>query len=235
MIDLQGGIYLRQSTWLSGFPPRICVSGDMGTEIEVFIDGGKAVAGDDGLFRYQGYDTAGEHRVSIPLANMSRTYRISESDEGWTPWAAYSLAHTHLCGPLLLALDTSVIPRAVVVASGNSVILGAKPGEIAWCPHIRGPKQVGCVTFHPVWALPRDAFGCDKRTTRILLLDARCLAQAQHHQFTGKEAARVLAWSAAILNASRKGLSLDSSDAHAAVLWREYKAHARSLWKTLKR
>lgn len=234
-INLQGGIYLRQSTWLSGFPPRICVSGDMGTEIEVFIDGGKAVAGDDGSFRNQGYNTAGEHRVSIPLANMSRTYRISENDEGWTPWDAYSLAHIHLCGPLLLALDTSDTPRAVVVPSCNSVILGAKPGDIAWCPHIRGPKLVGCVTFHPVWALPRDAFGCDKRTTRILLLDARRLAQAHHHQFTGKEAARVLAWSAAILNASRKGLSLDSSDAHAAVLWREYKAHARSLWKTLKR
>lgn len=235
-IDFQGGIYLHQSTWLSGFPPQICVSGDMGTEIEVFIDGGKALAGDDGSFRNQGYDTAGEHRVSIPLANMSRTYKISENDEGWTPWDAYSLAHIHLCGPLVLALDTSDTPRAVVVPSCNSVIiLGAKPGDIACCPHIRGPKQVGCVTFHPVWALPRDAFGCNKRTTRILLLDARRLAQAQHYQFTGKEAARVLAWSAAILNASRKGLSLDSSDAHAAVLWREYKAHARSLWKAWKR
>ncbi len=234
-IDLLGGIYLHQSTWLSGFPPRICVFGDMGTETEVFIDGGKAVAGDNGSFRNQNYDTVGEHRVSIPLANMSRTYRISENDEGWTPWDAYSMAHTHLCGPLLLALDTSDTPRVVVVPSCNSVILGPQPGDIAWCPQILGPKQVGWVSFHPVWALPRDAFGCDKRTTRILLLDARRLAQAQHHQFTGKDAARVLAWSTAILDASREGLSLDSSDVHAAVLWREYNAHARSLWKALTR
>ncbi len=234
-IDLRGGIYLQQSTWLSGFPPNICVSGDMGTEIEVFIDGNKAAAGDDGSFRNQGYETAGEHKVSIPLANMSRTYRISENDEGWTPWDAYSLGRIQLCGPILLSSDTSDTPRAVVVPSCTSVILGAKPGDIACCPHIRGPKQVGCVTFHPVWALPRDAFACDKSTTRIRLLNARCLTPNQRRQFAGKEATRVLAWSTAILNTSRKGLSVDSSDPNAVVLWREYRAHARSLWKMLKR
>lgn len=234
-INLQGGIYLQQSTWLSGFPPQICLSGAIGPEIKVFIDGDEAVAEDDGSFRNQGYDTVGEHRVSIPLANISRTYRISQSNEVWTPWDAYNLARIQLCGPLLLASDTTDTPRAVVVPSCNSVILGAKPGDIAWCPRIRGPKQVGCVTFHPVWALPGDAFGCDKRTTHILLLDARRLDQAQRHQFTGKKAARVLAWSAAILNSARKGLSVESSDGHAAVLWGEYKKYARSLWKMLKR
>lgn len=235
-IDLQGGIYLNQSTWLSGFPPKIFVSGDMGTEIEVFIDGDKAVAGDDGSFRSKGYDRLGEHRVSIPLANMSKTYRISERDEGWTAWDAYSLmTRVHLCGPLLVAAETTETLRVVVVPASSSVILGAKPGDIAWCAHIHGPKQVGCVTFHPVWTLPCDAFGCDKGTTRILLLDARPLAPAQRHHFSGKEATRVLAWSTAILNASRKGLSVDSSDPNAVVLWREYRAHARSLWKMLKK
>lgn len=234
-IDLQGGIYLQQATWLHGFPPRICVSGDLRPEVEVFIDGNMAVAGDDGSFTNQGYDAVGEHAVSIPVANTSKTYRMTEGEVGWTLWDAHSLAGVQLCGPLLMASDTSAMPRAVVVPSSNSVILGAKPGDIAYCPRIRGPRQVGCVTFHAVWAIPFDAFGCDRKTTIIRLLSARRLVQTQRHQFRGKKAARVMAWSAAILNASRKGLLVDTSDPHGPVLWKEYKSHARSLWKMLKR
>ena len=234
-IDLQGGIYLHQATWLSGFPPNISVLGDMGVEIEVFIDGNKAVKESDGSYRNQGYDTIGEHRVSIPLANISKTYRISESDEEWAPWNAYNLKNVYLCGPLLVVPETMETPHAVVVPSCNSVIIGPEPGEIVIGPHICGSKQVGCVTFHPVWALPRDAFGCDKRTTRILLLNARRIVSSKRHHFSKEEDARVLAWSAAILNASRKGLCVDSKDPHTAVLWGEYKAHARSLWRMLRR
>jgi hypothetical protein len=234
-IEFQGGIYLQQSTWLRGFPPYIRVSGTIGPEIEVFIDGNKAIVGADSSFWSQEYDTVGEHRVSIPAGNISRTYRIYESNESWAPWDAHSLSHIHICGPLLLSWDTEDTPRIVVVPSCNSLILGAKPGDIAWCSLIPGSKQVSCVTFHPVWALPRDVFRCEKKTTNILLLDARSLTQVQRYQFTGKDAGRILAWSAAILNASRKGLSVESSDEHAVVLWREYRKYARSLWKRLKR
>ena len=234
-IDLQGGIYLQQSTWLHGFPPRICVSGDIQPEIEVFIDGNRAVVEADGSFTNQGYDAVGEHAVSIPVANTSRIYRITEGKEDWPPWDAHGLACGQLCGPLLLASDASATLRAVVVPSSNSVILGAEPGDIAYCPRIQGPKQVGCVTFHAVWAIPFDAFGCDKKTTTIRLLSARQLVKVHRRKFTGKEAARVIAWSAAILNASRKGLLVDTSDPHAPVLWKEYKSQARSLWRMLKK
>ena len=232
-IEFQGGIHLQQRTWLRGFPPCICVCGDLRPEVEVFIDGNRAIA-DNGSFMNQGYDAVGEHVVSIPIAKKSRTYRITEGEQSWTSWGAYGLERVQLCGPLLEASDGLAVPRPVVVPSSNSVILGAKPGEIAYCPRIRGPKQVGCVTFDAVWAIPVDAFGCDKTTT-ICLLNARQVFQTERRQFTGKEAERVMEWSTAILNAARKGLLVEESDPYAPVLWREYKSRARTLWKTLKK
>jgi hypothetical protein len=234
-IELKGGIYLQQGTWLYVFPPRICVSGDMQPGVEVFIDGKGAIAGDDGSFSIQGYDTVGEHIVSIPVANTSRTYTITEGDQGWAPWDAHSLSHASLCGPLLRAAGTLVTPRAVLVPSSNSVILGPAPGDIAYCPRIPGPKQVGCVSFDAVWAIPYDTFGCCKATTTVRLLNALRIDRTQRRHFTSKEASRVLAWCTAILNASRKGLNLDATDPHGPILWGEYKAHARALWKKLKK
>ena len=233
-IEFQGGIHLQQRTWLRGFPPCICVCGDLRPEVEVFIDGNRAIA-DNGSFMNQGYDAVGEHVVSIPIANKSRTYRITEGEQSWTSWGAHCLERVQLCGPLLGASDGLAVPRPVVVPSSNSVILGAKPGEIAYCPRIRGPRQVGCVTFDAVWAIPVDAFGCDKTTTTICLLNARQVFQTERRQFTGKEAERVMEWSTAILNAARKGLLVEESDPYAPVLWREYKSRARTLWKTLKK
>ena len=232
-IELRGGIHLQERAWLRGFPPGICVCGDLGPEVEVFIDGNRAIS-DDGSFMNQGYDAVGAHVVSIPVASKSKTYRITEGEQNWTSWGAHGLKRVQLCGPLLGAADALTVSRPVVVPSSNSVILGAKPGQIAYCPKIRGPKQVGCVTFDAVWAVPVDAFGCDKTTT-ICLLNARQVVQAERRQFTGKEGQRVMEWSAAILNAARKGLLVEESDPYAAVLWREYKSRARILWKTLKK
>jgi hypothetical protein len=234
-IELHSGIYLQRSTWLHGYPPRICVSGEIQPELEVFIDGKAAITGDDRSFVIQGYDTVGEHIVSIPVANSSKTYSITEGDKGWAPWDAHDLSRASLCGPLLRAADTSVTPRAVLVPSSNSVIIGPAPGNIVYCPRIPGLKQVGCVSFDAVWAIPYDTFGCRKATTTIRLLSARRLVRTQRRHFTGKEASRVLEWCTAILNASRKGLNVVATDPHGPELWREYKAHARALWKKLKK
>jgi hypothetical protein len=234
-INLDGGIYLQQATWLNGFPPNIYVSGDMNPEVEVFIDGERAILGDDNSFKIQGYDTVGEHVISIPIANTSKTYRIKEGKERWTPWDAHGLSRVNLCGPLVLAAEGSARPRSILVPSSNSVILGAMPGDIAYCPRIRGPRLVGCVTFDAVWALPYDAFGCCRETTRILLLSARRLARTKHRHFTVKKNSSVISWCSAILNASRKGLLVDASNSHAPILWKEYKTHARGLWKKLKK
>lgn len=234
-IELTGGIYLQQGTWLCGFPPQICVSCDMQPGVEVYIDGKAAMALDDGSFAIQGYDTVGNHIVSIPVANTSKTYRIAKGVQDWVPWDAHSLSRASLCGPLLRAAGTSVTPRAVLVPSSNTVILGPAAGDIVYCPLLPGPKQVACVSFDAVWAIPYDAFGCCKATTTIRLLSARRLVQTQHRHFAGKEAFRVLAWCTAILNASRKGLNVDATDPRGPVLWGEYKAHARALWKKLKK
>lgn len=233
-IELKGGLYLQQGIWLHGFPPRICVSGDMQPGVEVFIDGKGAIAGYDNSFAVFGYDTVGEHIISIPVANTSKTYRIDKGEEDWVPWDAYSLSHENLCGPIVWSSDALETGHSVIVPSSNSVILGAKPGEIACCPRIRGLVQVGYITFQAVWAVPQDAFGCSKESTNIRLLTARQLIRISRHQLSDKEAVSVMAWCSAILNASRKGLYINMSDPHAQILWKEYKTHARALWRKLK-
>jgi hypothetical protein len=237
-IDLEGGVYLKQSTWLAGFPPRICVSGALNSAVEVFVDGEKARSRGDDSFETAAHDAIGEHIISVPVGNMSKTYRIRDVSEDWRPWDAYNLGHVQLCGPLLLASDTGQPTCAVVVPSRNPVLLGSHPGEIAWCPPISGPKRVGFVAFDPVWALPGDPFGSNKLSTCVLMLKPLPLVPEpryrRYRQFTGKKAVRVSAWCAAILNASRKGLRIEPEDEDTVSLWKEYKRHARTLRKKMK-
>ena len=237
-IDLEGGIRLQQSSWLAGFPPRIYVSGALDSAVEVFVDGEKACAREDDSFETAGHDAIGEHIVSVPVGNISKTYRICDVSEDWEPWDAYNLEHVQLCGPLLLASDAGQPTRAVVVPSRNPVLLGPHPGEIAWCPPISGPKRVGFVAFDPVWALPGDPFGSNKLSTCVLMLKPLPLVPEpryrRYRQFTGKKAVRVSAWCAAILNASRKGLRIEPEDEDTVSLWKEYKRHARTLRKKMK-
>jgi hypothetical protein len=234
-IDLEGGVYLKQSTWLGGFPPRICVSGALNSEVEVFVDGERARSRGDDSFETPAHDAIGEHIISVPVGNLSKTYRICEISEDWEPWNAHNFGRVQLCGPLLLASNAGQSTCAIVVPSRNPVLLGSHPGEIAWCPRISGPKRVGFAAFDSVWALPDNPFGADKLCTRVLMLKPLPLVpEPRYQQFAGKKAVRVSAWCAAILNASRKGLCIEPEGEDAASLWKEYKRHARALRKKMK-
>jgi hypothetical protein len=234
-IDLEGGIHLQQSSWLAGFPPRICVSGALDSAVEVFVDGEKACIQEDDSFETSEHDTIGDHIVSVPLGNMSKTYRICKACDDWEPWGAHSLGHVQLCGPLLLTSEADQPTCAVIVPSKNPVLLGPHPGEITWCPPVSGPKRVGFATFNPVWALPNDPFGSNKLSTYVLMIKPLPLVPEQRcRQFTGKKALRVSAWCAAIMNASRKGLRIEPEGEDNVSLWKEYKRHARTLRKRMK-
>jgi hypothetical protein len=234
-IDLEGGIHLQQSSWLAGFPPRICVSGALDSVVEVFVDGEKACIQEDDSFGTSGHDAIGDHIVSVPLGNVSKTYRICKASDDWEPWGAHNLGHVQLCGPLLLTSEADQPTCAVIVPSKNPVLLGPHPGEITWCPPVSGPKRAGFATFNPVWALPDDPYGSNKLSTYVLMIEPLTLVpEPRCRQFTGKKALRVSAWCAAIMNASRKGLRVEPENEDNISLWKEYKRYARTLRKKTK-
>src|SRR5262249_15866566 len=114
----------------------------------------------------------------------------------------------------------------------NPILLGAVPGQVfAAVPRqdIRGAHCFAFPPFDPVWALPAQPLRCDKTAYRILLVEkirAPRNGVGPDNKSTGKAVSR---WCRLILDASRKGLSVEP--AAAKDLWLSYKRLARSLWK----
>jgi hypothetical protein len=96
---------------------------------------------------------------------------------------------------------------------------------------IRSALCFASPSFAPVWALPQQALLCDKRVSRILLVgqavgpSATVPLRCQH----GNRARALEPWCRLILDAGRKGLAVEP--ASASELWRQYKHHARNLWR----
>ncbi len=248
-IVLEGGIRLEHITWLSGYPPRIRLRGDVGTVGKVLIDGQEAVQSPDGGYVVPGQDLPGHHQVWCPSA--SRSYSIREGAEDWEAWDAYTWSmgdfsadgeptRPTICG--VLVRPPRVAPkesRALVVPASNSILLGAVPGQIHTCTvrrDVRAGTCTGFPWFAPVWAIPADALLCDKRVARVLLIgDPRPVGVQEAPQRAGREhARRIEAWCSAILTARRKGLRTEPPGADIAALWQEYKGHAKAMWRSLR-
>lgn len=234
-IEFRDGIQLERGTWLQGFPPDIHIDGDNGPDIEVFVDGCKAHAGENGSVVYEGYDSVGSHIVSIPNASKSSRYVIKQGQEHWCRWDAHDLSQFKLCGPLVFSTHREAVPKAIVVPASNNVILGSKPGQISYCARIPGPKLVGCVTYDPVWAVPFNPYQCDRNSTTVRLLNNRPIETIPHGQIPGSAIKQSVRWATTILDATRKGLRVDECDPDASRLWVEYRTYARSLWKAFKK
>src|SRR2546425_280216 len=58
-----GGIRLERNVWLAGFPPRIRLTGELGSDFQVLIDGQSAQLASDGALESTGWDTEGQHRL----------------------------------------------------------------------------------------------------------------------------------------------------------------------------
>jgi hypothetical protein len=98
---------------------------------------------------------------------------------------------------------------------------------------VRTNDHLATVHFDPVWALPANALLCDKRSARVIAIEARPPVRADGRANPGsrREMQVVRAWCAAILDASRKGLAITPDDAANAALWVEYKRCAKALWR----
>jgi hypothetical protein len=89
---------------------------------------------------------------------------------------------------------------------------------------VRGARCFASPPFEAVWALPAQPLHCDKTTCRILLVARPDAGAAPDVSSTG---GLVSEWCRLILDASRKGLSIEP--AAARDLWAQYKRFARNL------
>jgi hypothetical protein len=246
-IAFDGGIRLSRACWLVGHPPEIHLRGDSAAAGTLYIDDHAAGPDPSGTYRVPGWDSPGEHLIRC--ASGTRTYQIATGREAWDAWDAYTWSaggmdggdgsKPSICGALLLA------PRArrcgqkmLSVPATNPVLIGARPGEIYTSDRrsdIRTDDLSAFAPFEAVWALPADAFHCSKQS-RVLSLRASAPVRlpAARGRIAASEAPQLLAWSSAILDASRKRLAVHPDDRALRKLWAEYRRTAHALRKRLK-
>jgi hypothetical protein len=246
-ISFEGGVRLGYNSWLAGYPPSIRIYGDRDRTPKVLIDGREADASPEGYYTLQGWDDPATHQVWCN--GSSKTYSLVRLERNWKAWGAYSLrfrgspsgnGRIAICGPLICPLkdpdsgETSDQNTIVRVLASNPVLVGAEPGQVfvAVPRHdIRSALCFASPSFAPVWALPQQALLCDKSVSRILLVgqavgpSATVPLRCQH----GNRARALELWCRLILDAGRKGLAVEP--ASASELWRQYKHHARNLWR----
>jgi hypothetical protein len=224
-IELEGGVCLRNSIWLAGFPPRIKLLGDVSAPVKVLIDDKEAGPSGDGSLAVDGYDQPGQHFVYCVGLSCSRSYSIENPPDLWAEWPAYHFGQAEICGPLVHLLPQATRRRIFSVPMSNPLLLGAEPGQIFRCSPRSVKSWKGFVPFDVVWALPAQPYICDKKTARIIQFAQAPLALPPSPKQP------VFAWCAAILEASRKGLQIENASSDRTVLWKAYKKAARDIWR----
>ena len=245
-IALRGGIRLDRNTWLSGYPPSIGVYGDS-KGAAILIDGQQAELSTDGGYSVPGWDEVGDHKVWCGGKNS--VYSVVSRPPKRTIWPARTFSSSGnsdgclaICGPIVrfhgedVSFDDGADwPESIEVPSNNPVLLGSSPGDIyiANCRQdVRGASCIASPRFSPVWALPIRPLQCNKQSSRILLVGKPVEPGHGISRDTSKtvRGAPEL-WCRLILDAGRKGLSVESATPEIENLWRRYKSHARAIWK----
>lgn len=223
-IELDGGLWLRNSVWVAGYPPRIKLLGQSDVPVRVSIDGKETQRSDDGCFTAQDYDLDGSHVVECEGLSCSKSYSIEEPPESWDQWQAHSFGPAAMCGPLVQLNGAAASARIVTVPMSNPVLLGARPGEVFYCSRRNVTHWTGYVPFTPIWALPAYPLTSNKASARIVQISGAPVLSVR-----GPGAVR---WSNAILDAGRKGLRIEDESPASKALWSAYKKVARSIWRS---
>ena len=231
-----GGIRLERNTWLAGFPPRIRLTGELGGGFQVMIDGQAAQLAADGAFEVPGWDAVGEHRLLF--GDRYETYSLRTMDESWDGWHAHDFGTgAAICGAGIHQIEGTHW-RQVRVPASNPLLVGARPGEIFCCQahdDMRSETIFARVPFSPVWALPIDTLHADKRTARIVLLNAVPPIATAHHTIRNRKMALELRkWVTTINDARHKQLALAEETDGAKTLWRHYRIAAKQLWRRIR-
>jgi hypothetical protein len=221
-IEFEGGVRLRNSIWLAGYPPKIKLFGQLGAGIKALIDGKEAVPAEDGSLIVDGYGSPGSH--SVYCGGVSRSYSVEEPPDSWEAWPAYQFGEAKICGALVQLPPEEARRPAFTVPMSNPLLIGAEPGQVFRCSARSVAAWRGFVPFDVVWALPAQPLTCNKKTARILQFADKPLMPR-------RAGTRPLFWCIAILDASRKGLRIEGGSAESAERWSEYKKTARSIWR----
>jgi hypothetical protein len=227
-VRLEGGLWLRGSSWIAGYAPKIHVVGELPPGTEVMIDGEAAEEREPRVYATSSSERPGNHVVWC--AGRSASYEICEPDVRWQESDAGGLSR-RVCGAVAMgggnARDT-----LVSVPTSNSVLVGANPGEVFRCDRRPGKLWTGFVPFRVCWALPEDALHCDRSLRRVLLIEALPPVHWIVRRFRKTSlSAGVLQWCQAIRDCQRKGLAVEPADAANKQLWREYRREARAVWR----
>lgn len=228
-IEFDGGICIRNSEWLIGYPPQIKLFGQVSDSARVFVDGVEAQRLPDGTILAANLDLLGQHNVVCEGLSHSRSYSIVDAPVSWEIWPAYRFSRASICGPVVQPHADTALKRMTCVPTSNSLIIGAEPGQIFRCTTRNVEVWKGLLPFEPVWALPAHPLICKKPTARIIQLVER------PPQPTAKSGGAELNWSNAILDAARKGLRIEASFPDAISTWAAYREVARRIRKRTKR
>jgi hypothetical protein len=231
-----GGVRLERNVWLSGFPPRIRLTGELGEGFQVLIDGLKAQPSLDGALEVEGWDSEGEHRLSF--GDRVETYSLLAMEENWHCWQAHTFrTGTAICGACVHGVDERSRCQ-VRVPFTNPLLIGARPGDVFCCQaaySIRCSTILAFVPFPPVWALPGDPIHSDKRAIRLVLLNAQKPIPCAVHKGRTKDADRDLwRWASVINDAGRKHLEPATDTEEVESLWRSYRSLAKQLWRKMR-
>ena len=243
-IGLEGGIRLAYNSWLYGHPPAIHIYGRPEHTESVVIDGQEAAGSELDAYTAPGWEDEGKHYISCSSTN--RSYSLVRCETNWTYWPAYSYSlrsvngeghEFEFCGPLVRPVTTNVrrAQRQVVqIPPTNPVLLGASPGEVFFAHRrleVWGAQCFGVPPFDPLWALPAEPLQCNKRTHRIMLVGEPTTGIRDAILQAAKGSRDLERWCRLVLDASRKGLAVEPATPATLSLWREYKQHAKSLWR----
>ena len=222
-IELEGGVCVRNSVWLAGYPPRIKLFGETQVAVKVLIDGKESQKTSEGCLTASGYDLAGEHSVYCAGLSCSRAYSIEEPEESWDSWAAYSFSEADICGPLVQVKEHATHKVPISVPMSNPLLIGCEAGQVFQCSSRKAANWKGFVPFQVAWALPAQPLTCDKKTARILQFSA---ARPVLPERPAKSESR---WCNAILDAARKGLRIDNGSGDSSACWAAYKKVAQNI------
>ena len=227
-----GGIRLERRTWLIGFPPRIHFTGEISADYQITIDGHSAESDADGAFESPGWAATGQH--CIWYGDKMVGYELRQMDEHWEAWHAHIGTGAAICGAGTYPIDDTR-SHQVRVSTANPLLIGARPGEIFRCHashNLRSNAVIALAPFAPVWALPANPSHADKRSARIVLLNAAEPSLSVDYA-CGKRITNgaFRAWIEAINDAGRKRLLLTDTSEEAGGLWRRYRVVAKQLWR----
>jgi hypothetical protein len=213
------------------------VLGANDSNIDVFIDGQTARVDAEGSYTAPGWDTEGRHVVFS--GGISQSYELARGAEDWEFFDAYSYQYLHVqdaisvCGPAILPIKSD--KHLLILPRSDRCLVGAVPGDIVVAPPplIRTPTVLAQSDFDVVWSLPADPLRCDKASSRVKLIRHIEPSPTTHVPYQHRRRAAIR-WYQIILNASRKGLSVDPDTEEANKLWLDYKRKARALRRLLR-